>query len=109
MIERIRERLFFLRSAARRNETRSLPLRGTARNVIVVKAPNDIFTEAIFMLKDDYYLSPSLSSAELLRQAKEAAHGYAASVAVKDRWRTRLIYILSALLALESAGLLLLM
>lgn len=107
MIDRIKEKLFSLRSSAKRSEPRRTVLRGNARNVIVVKAPNDIFTEAIFMLRDDYYTSQPLSSAELLRQAREAAYGCAASAAIRDKWKMHLIYILAALLAFETAGLLL--
>lgn len=76
MIEKIREKFFPL---CGRNAARKLPgafLRGNAHHIIVVKAPNEIFTEAIFILRDDYFLNADESAEELLRQAKMAAREY---------------------------------
>ena len=108
MIDRIRERFFAGRGIKRAEKQYHTALRGSAHNIIVVKAPNDIFTEAIFILRDDYYSEPSASSAELLRQAKEAAKGYSSSVSVKERWKTTAIIVLAVLLSAETAGIFLL-
>ncbi len=60
------------RKSARRPGT----LRGCMRNVIVVKPPDRRFREAVFILRDDYFLSEGIGEAELLRQAREAASEY---------------------------------
>ena len=105
MIERLREKFFTLCGKQKSEKRPHTALRGNAHNIIVVKAPNDIFTEAIFILRDDYYLDSALSSSELLRQAKAAAQKYTFSVSVRDRRKKALLIALSALLALETAGL----
>lgn len=107
MIERIRAGLFPLHRKKRPDKLRHSVLHGNAHNIIVVKAPNDIFTEAIFLMRDDYFLNPTAPE-ELLEQAKSAATDYTASVSVKDRWKKTLLIVLSALLVLETAGLLML-
>ena len=86
MIERIRRGIFDLLDAlsARRcrrgqKKPRRAPqggaLRGNMRNVIVVHPPEGMFSEAVFILRDDY--DPGISRGELLRQAKSAAEGHA--------------------------------
>ena len=50
-------------------------LRGNMRRAIVIKTPDDMFAEAVFILRDDY--DPGISRGELLRQAKRAAEGHA--------------------------------
>ncbi len=50
-------------------------LRGNMRRAIVVKTPDDMFAEAVFILRDDY--DTGVSRGELLRQAKSAAEGHA--------------------------------
>ena len=50
-------------------------LRGNMRRAIVVRTPDDMFAEAVFILRDDY--DPGVSRGELLRQAKSAAEGHA--------------------------------
>lgn len=102
MIGRIREKFFALRRKASAEMPRPAALRGSAHNIIVVKAPNDIFTEAIFVLRDDYYLDPDASSEELLRQARAAAEDYSASVSVRERWKKTLLVVLSTLLVIET-------
>ena len=49
-------------------------LRGNMRRAIVVKTPDDMIAEAVFILRDDY--DPGVSRGELLRQAKSAAEGH---------------------------------
>ena len=50
-------------------------LRGNMRRAIVIKTPDDMFAEAVFILRDDY--DTGVSRGELLRQAKSAAEGHA--------------------------------
>lgn len=52
----------------------TLPVvRGNMRRVIVVQPPDPMFSEAVFILRDDYFQTPGLSRQELLRQAQRAA------------------------------------
>ena len=48
-------------------------LRGNMRRAIVIKTPDDMFAEAVFILRDDYV--PGISRGELLRQAKSRYTG----------------------------------
>ena len=76
MMERLRERLWLLRQsicAKRKKKVGSAPLKGNMQNVIVVKPQNKMFSQALFILSDDYMRQSRLSSQELLRQAQEAA------------------------------------
>ena len=66
---RRRERL------SRQRET--LPVvRGNMRRVIVVEPPDPMFSEAMFILRDDYFQTPGLSRQELLRQAQNVAQDF---------------------------------
>lgn len=85
MIERLREKFLTRHGKKGFQKPPHAVLRGNAHNIIVVKAPCDIFTEAIFILKDDYYLHSSASAGELLRQARAAADDYTASVSGRHR------------------------
>ncbi len=87
MIERIRRGIFELLDAlsARRcrqkqKKPRRVPLRGALRgnmrNVIVVHPPEGIFSEAVFILRDDYFAQSGISRAALMQQAREAAEEY---------------------------------
>jgi hypothetical protein len=68
-----------MRFKPRKKYTEPLPvIHGNMRRVIVVHPPDPMFTEAMFILKDDYFQSPGLSRQELLRQAREAASDYVA-------------------------------
>ena len=58
-------------------EEKSQPLlRGTMHRAIVLKAPDDNFSEAVFILNDSFARREGVSSRELLRQAGEAAGLY---------------------------------
>ena len=82
MIHRLRAGLAGLFSRFRRRPRRErLPeVRGTARNVIVVKSRDPRFQEILYVLRDDYYSDPDCDRAELLRQAREAARAETGSV-----------------------------
>lgn len=73
-----------MRFKPRKKYSEPLPVvHGNMRRVIVVHPPDPMFTEAMFILKDDYFQNPGLSRQELLKQAKEAAGDY-----VEERFPT---------------------
>lgn len=51
-------------------------IRGNMHRAIVMKAPDDAFAEAVFILKDGFFQGEGVSRKELLRQAAEAASLY---------------------------------
>lgn len=55
-------------------------LRGRMRRAIVVPAPGEMFSEAVFVLRDDMLREPGLDQDALLREAARAAEGYTAEV-----------------------------
>lgn len=88
MISRPRLGLRRKAGASRRSRApRPGALKGCMRNVIVVKPPDRRFQEAVFILRDDYFLSPGADEAELLRQAKEAARDFVCEAAPPTRLR----------------------
>ena len=78
-------------------------IKGTASRVIVVKSPDPgIFREALFILRDDYFLNRGISQEELLRQARQAAEGYVSSrlpPSPPRRGTGKLLLLLAALAA----------
>ena len=98
MIYRLRHRVRDLLSAlrfslsARRRERLSrretlLVVRGNMRRVIVVEPPDPMFSEAMFILRDDYFQTPGLSRQELLRQAQNAAQDFVGTAAPREPGR----------------------
>ena len=98
MIYRLRHRVRDLLSAlrfslsARRRERLSrretLPVvQGNMRRVIVVEPPDPMFSEAMFILRDDYFQTPGLSRQELLRQAQNAAQDFVGTAAPREPGR----------------------
>ena len=63
-----------------RKERRGNVLKGSMKNVIVVHPPGGIFSEAVFILRDDYFQTPGISREALLRQARAAAEEYTAGL-----------------------------
>ena len=57
---------------------RTIPprLRGKLRRAVVVPTPDPMFSEAVFILRDDALREPGVSRDELLRQAARAAESY---------------------------------
>lgn len=81
MIGRLRESIFeALHALSARLHRPRRPgrsaVKGCMQNVIVVKPPDPMFVQALFILKDDYFTNSALSSQELLMQAKDAARQY---------------------------------
>ena len=70
--ERLRT-LLRARSARRLTPPR---LRGKMRRAVVVPTPDELFTEAVFILRDDALRGPGLNREELLLQATRAAERY---------------------------------
>ena len=58
-----------------RTPCRTVPpqLRGKLRRAVVVPTPDPMFSEAVFILRDEKLRDPGLSRDELLRQAARAA------------------------------------
>ena len=50
-------------------------LRGKMRRAVVVPTPDPMFTEAVFILRDDALRAPGLDQDQLLREAARAAEG----------------------------------
>lgn len=55
-------------------------LRGKMRRAVVIPAPGEMFTEAVFILRDDALRAPGLDQDQLLREAARAAEGYTEEV-----------------------------
>lgn len=51
-------------------------LRGKLRRAVVVPTPDPMFSEAVFILRDDKLRDPGVSRDELLRQATHAAESF---------------------------------
>ena len=73
---RLRE-LLVVRSVRRVSASR---LRGRMRQAVVVPTPDALFSEAVFILRDEALREPGLDREELLRQASRAAESYTESV-----------------------------
>ena len=62
-------------------------VKGVNKRVIVVRSPDPrVFDEAIFIVKDDALKKSGVSSADLLREAQEAANSYVKSN-LQSKWR----------------------
>lgn len=51
-------------------------LRGRMRTAVVIAAPDELFSEAVFILRDDALRGSGIGRGELLEQARAAAAGY---------------------------------
>ena len=65
-----------------RTPRRTIPprLRGKLRRAVVVPTSDPMFSEAVFILRDDALREPGVSRDELLRQAARAAESYTEDV-----------------------------
>ena len=88
----------------RRTERGSGAMKGVMRNIIVVRPPDPRFREALFILRDDYFLDPDKGREQLLQEAKEAARSYAETAAPR-RPRRFPFWAVPLLLAAVTAGL----
>ena len=109
MMERLRERLWLLRQSLCKRQKKKVepaPIKGNMQNVIVVKPENKMFSHAVFVLSDDYVRQNSLSSQELLRQAREAAGEYSSLMQPRHRisvWLRIVLTVLASLVFLFAA------
>ena len=89
----------------RRRPPRRGALKGCVHNVIVVKPPDSRFREAVFILRDDYFLNEGIGEAELLRQAEQAAREYTYEavppVSVRIPWALLLFTLAAVLVTLK--------
>lgn len=86
------------RGLARRRRDSALPpppVKGNMRNVIVVRPEGGMFSEAMFILRDEYVTNQEISSQELLRQAREAAGCWSAQLGGRRRGRGLLLSALA--------------
>ena len=79
-------------------------LRGKMRTAVVIASPDEHFSEAVFVLRDEPFRSGGVSRAALLEQAKAAAEDYSAAALPGRGRRLRplaafLLGVLAALLA----------
>lgn len=51
-------------------------IKGLSHRVIVVKSPNSIFEEAIFVIRDDVLAGKGADSATIIKEARRAANSY---------------------------------
>lgn len=66
---------------------RAVPLRGNMHRAIILHCPGEGFSQAVFILKEDFLREEGLSRKELLDQARQAA---AVSMELKPRRSTGL-------------------
>ena len=77
-----------LKRKPRRSAVPRALIKGRPGSIITVKAPNPMFHEAIFILRDDLFSKRELSRDDILRQAAAAAENYTAAVApAYPSWR----------------------
>jgi len=69
----------FRRTAVRRCRVNAPAVRGNMGRVILITPPDPMFSQAMFILRDDYFQTPGLSRQELLTQARSAAEDYVRS------------------------------
>ena len=60
-------------------------LKGKMRRAIVVPTPGEMFSEAVFVLRDDKLRAPGLDQDALLKEAARAAEGSAKATRVAAR------------------------
>lgn len=51
-------------------------IKGLSHRIVVVKSPNSIFEEAIFVIRDDVLAGKGADSAEIISEARRAANSY---------------------------------
>ena len=85
-------------------------LRGKLRRAVVVPTPDAMFSEAVFILRDEALREPGMSREELLRQASRAAELYTEDVLpARERLNLRplaafLLGVAAALLCMWALG-----
>ncbi|MBQ7895113.1 MAG: hypothetical protein IJ364_00975 [Oscillospiraceae bacterium] len=80
-------------------------LKGYCRNIIVVKSPSPMFSEAIFILKDELFTGSKCDSRDILKQAEEAARSYSSGLSGHKGFKFNMGFLLCPLLGFISAAL----
>lgn len=81
-------------------------IKGLSHRIVVVKAPNSIFEEAIFVIRDDVLACRGADSAAIIQEARRAANSYVRGVsAPKKNLLTRLPAPIFAAAGAAAAGL----
>ena len=112
MMERLRLRLRGVFSRLRRPQRRvrkpAAKVKGCVQNVIVIRPSDKRFREAVFILQEDYLLSPDADRRQLLQEAREAAQDYTASLLPTRRrfpyWLLLSLLLAAAVVALKLLG-----
>ena len=60
-------------------------IKGLSHRIVVVKSPNSIFEEAIFVIRDDVLSCRGADSAAIIQEARRAANSYVKGTAVQKR------------------------
>lgn len=91
-------------SSRRADWKQEIPLRGLNRQVVVVPSPDsEIFTEAIFILREDWV--KKRSAEQVIEEARRAAGAYLAKTGTTEKpSRRRLKNILFAFSGVAAAG-----
>lgn len=55
---------------------RQVPLRGNMHRAIILRCPGEGFSQAVFILNEDFSREEGVSQKELLNQARQAAAGF---------------------------------
>ena len=55
-------------------------IKGVSHRIIVVKSPNRLFEEAIFIIRDDVFSDKGADSAAVIKEARRAANSYVKSL-----------------------------
>lgn len=72
-------------------------VKGISRRVIVVRAPDPRFEQAIFLLREDALSGEGVSARQVMEEASQVAAGYIRKNTPKVRWMKRLAVPLSLL------------
>lgn len=72
-------------------------VKGISRRVIVVRAPDPRFEQAIFLLREDALGGEGVSAHQVMEEARQVAAGYIRKNTSKGRWLKRMAVPLSLL------------
>ena len=66
-------------------------VKGTSKRVVVLKSPDlEVFEEAIFIVREDYFKREGITSDDLVKQAQRVVKNYTRSLPGAKRFITRL-------------------
>lgn len=102
--KRLAQRLLF----APADQPAAPALRGRMRTAVVIAAPDERFSQAVFILRDEMLRESGVSRAALLEQAERAAEEACSAALPRQRRRLRpgIFFLLGCAAALALLGLL---